>query len=327
MSYPYTINLNSNRVKNSSILLIGSGYMANQYSNALFKMGIHDVTIIGNSKNKVHKICKKFGYTPLYGGFEKNLPNLNSKDLTIVATPIPILVSATKLALISGQKNILIEKPGDLHYKPIISLEKKSRGKKIRLGYNRLFYPSFQKLLELVKKDGGITSCTFSFTEWIHKINFNLYPKSVLSRWGISNSLHVISMAMKLIGMPKKINCYQKNPLSWHKSGSIFTGSGISNIGIPFSYHSDWNSAGRWGIDIMTRKNSYRLMPLEQLYKCKNGSISWEKIVLKNTISNTKEGIVEELFSMLDNKPKFDLVTLQEGSSYIKLAEKIFNYS
>ncbi len=112
MSYPYIINLNSNRVKNSSILLIGSGYMANQYSDALFKMGIHDVTIIGNSKNKVRKICKKFGYTPLYGGFEKNLPNVNSKDLTIVATPIPLLVSATKLALSYGQKNILIEKPG-----------------------------------------------------------------------------------------------------------------------------------------------------------------------------------------------------------------------
>ena len=125
---------------------------------------------------------------------------------------------------------------------------------------------------------------------------------------------------------PKKINCYQNNHLSWHKAGSIFVGSGISNMNIPFSYHSDWNSAGRWGIDIMTRKNSYRLMPLEQISRCKKGSTSWENIDLKKSFPNVKAGIAEEIFSMLDINPKLDLVTLKEGSLYIELAEKIFNY-
>jgi len=326
MSYRYITNLKRDKIKKKSILIIGSGYMAEQYSETLKKIGINDVTIIGNSKNKVEKLGKKFNFTTLSGGFKINLPNLEEKDLVIVTTPIPLLISAAKLALESGQKNILLEKPGGLYSKPLKSLENDCKGQKICLGYNRLFYPSFYKVLELIKNDGGITSCAFSFTEWIHKIDFNAYPKSVLSRWGISNSLHVISMAMRLIGMPKTIKCFQKSPLPWHKAGSIFVGSGISNKNIPFSYSSDWNSAGRWGIDIMTKKNSYRLMPLEQLFRCKNGTTSWENIELKKSFPNSKEGIAEEIFSMLDNSSNLNLVSLKEGYSYIKLAEKIFNY-
>lgn len=326
MSYRYISNLKPKNLQKKSILIIGSGYMAEQYSNALSKIGITDVTILGNQKNKVDKISKKYNFTPIYGGFKKHLPKINVKDLVIIATPIPLLISATKLALKTGQKNILIEKPGDLYFNSLRSLEKESKYKKIRLGYNRLCYPSFYKLSELVKNDGGITSCHFTFTEWIHKINLNAYSKPVLSRWGISNSLHVISMAMKLIGMPKTIHCYQKGHLTWHKSGSIFVGSGISDKNIPFSYHSNWNSSGRWGIEIMTKKNSYRLMPLEQVFKCKKGYTNWESISLKKSFPTVKEGIAEEIFSMLDINPKIDLVTLSEGSSYIKLAEKIFNY-
>ncbi len=326
MSYQYISNLKPNKIKKKSVLIIGSGYMAEQYSETLNKIGITDVTIIGNSKNKVETLGKKYDFDTLSGGFETNLPNIEKKDLVIVATPIELLVSAARFALKFGQKNILLEKPGSLYSEPLKSLENKCKGKKVCLAYNRLFYPSFHKLLELIKNDGGITSCTFSFTEWTHKINLDSYPKSVLSRWGISNSLHVISMAMRLIGMPKTIKCFQKSSLSWHKTGSIFVGSGISNKNIPFSYHSDWNSAGRWGIDIMTRKNSYRLMPLEQLFRCKKGTTSWENIPIKTLIPHSKEGIAEEIFSMLDKESKLNLITLKEGYSYIKLAEKIFNY-
>ncbi|NIP61658.1 MAG: hypothetical protein GWO15_02525 [Nitrosopumilaceae archaeon] len=318
--------MNCNNIKDKSVLIIGSGYMAEHYSKALSKMGIKDVTVIGNTKNKVVKICKRYNFIPLWGGFKKNLSNIKSKDLVIIAMPIPLLVSTARFLSQLDCKKILLEKPGDLYAKSLEKLEKETADKKIRIGYNRLHYPSFYKLSELIKKDGGVTSCQFTFTERIHKINFNAQPKTVLARWGISNSLHVISMAMKLIGMPKKITCIQENYLPWHKTGSVFVGSGISNRNIPFSYHADWNSAGGWGIDIMTRKNAFRLRPLEQLYKCKKGTTSWEKIDLKKSFPDVKEGIAEEIFLMLDDNSKFDLVTLKEGNSYIKLAEKIFNY-
>jgi len=328
MSYEYLTNLHKNQINRKSVLIIGSGFMAEQYSSTLYKLGITNVTIIGHSKNRVSKLCKKYEFTPLEGGFIKNLPEVDVKDLVIVATPTQLLVKATEYAIKSGQKNILIEKPGALYSNELKSLKKNITSQKIRLAYNRLCYPSFHKLIQLSKKEGGITSCNFTFTEWINKIKFHAYPKIVLSRWGISNSLHVISMVMKLIGMPKKINCLQKGTLPWHKSGAIFVGSGISKKNIPFSYHSDWYSSGRWGIEVMTKENSYRLMPLEQLFRCKKGSTAWEPIYLKKSFVTVKEGIAEEIFSMLDVKSKrfVDLVTLKEGSSYITLAEKIFGY-
>lgn len=325
MSYQQITNLKCIQIKNKSILIIGSGYMAEHYASALFKMGLTNVTIIGNTKNNVNKICKQYNFKPLDGGFKNNLPNINPKDLVIVATPIPLLIPATKLALKFGHKSILIEKPGALHSRTLRSL-KNIYGVKIRLGYNRLQYPSFYKLLELIEKDSGITSCHFTFTERIHTINFDSHFKSVLERWGISNSLHVISMAVKLIGIPKKINCYQKGYLSWHKSGSIFVGCGISSKNIPFSYYSDWNSAGGWSIDVMTRKNWFKLQPLEQLQLNKKGSTVWKNVKLKKSFPNVKDGIAEEIFEILSNPQNHNLVTLKEGSSYIKLAEKIFNY-
>lgn len=325
MSYKFITNFKVGEIKKKSILIIGSGYMADQYCNAFTKMGFNDVVIVGNTKNKVNQLCKKYNFSGYSGGFEKNLSDIPQKDLVVIATPIDLLVSAAKTALKFNQKNILLEKPGSLYPKELESLELKHK-KKIHLAYNRLFYPSFHKLLELVNQDGGITSCNFSFTEWIHKINFEFYSKNILSKWGISNSLHVISMAMKLIGMPKSMNCIQRSPLSWHKSGSIFVGSGISCNGIPFSYHSDWNSSGRWGIDVFTKNNLYRLTPLEQLFKCKKGTIDWKQIPLKKSFPKVKDGLSEEIISVLDPKSKIAPISLTEGHSFIKLAEKIFNY-
>ncbi|MFC1869493.1 hypothetical protein ACFL0H_15365 [Thermodesulfobacteriota bacterium] len=83
--------------------------------------------------------------------------------------------------------------------------------------------------------------------------------------WGIANSLHIISMAHDLIGLPKKMQSYQFGKLDWHPSSDRFVGAGVSKENIPFSYHVDWSLAGRWGIEIMTPQNAYRLIPLEQL--------------------------------------------------------------
>ena len=43
-----------------------------------------------------------------------------------------------------------------------------------------------------------------------------------------------------------------KNGLDWHSSSSQFCGSGITDKGALFSYSADWESPGRWGIEIKT---------------------------------------------------------------------------
>lgn len=316
-------------IKNKSVAIIGSGFMANQYSLALSKIGICDVEVIGRSQKTLEQICKRFHFIPINQDYDTGIKSLSEKDLVIITTPIPDLIPATKLALKYGQKNILIEKPGSLYAAQLQNLDKIKKSQKIFVAYNRLFYPNFQKLFQLVKKEGGINSCNFTFTEWVDKIDFKKYHPSVYSRWGIANSLHVISMAFRLIGMPKKITCIHSGSLSWHKTGSVFVGCGVSKKGIPFSYNADWSSSGRWGIEVTTKKNAYRLVPLEQLYRCPKNSTTWVPVKFDKKYPQIKEGISEQILAMLtkNGKNSPNLVSLREASAFNQVAEKIFGYS
>ena len=185
-----------------------------------------------------------------------------------------------------------------------------------------------EKLKTCIIKDGGINSCSFTITEWIEKINFKKYSKHILQRWGIANSIHVLSMVFNLIGFPKEISCYQNGKLSWHNSGSIFVGSGISNQKVPFSYFADWNSSGRWGIEVVTKKNSYKLQPLEELFIYSKNSSDWKKIPLEKHNKKIKEGLIEEIVSMfeLQKKSSLKLLKINDAIKIIKTTEKVFGY-
>ena len=135
-------------------------------------------------------------------------------------------------------------------------------------------------------------------------------------------------MAMKLIGMPKKISTYQAGKLDWHQTGSIFVGSGITEKNIPFSYHADWGGGGRWEVEVMTKKNIYRLIPLEELYICAIGSIKWEPVPLKIAYPDVKSGIAEEIAVMLsdDVEDIIGMISINKAVELNRLAERIFGY-
>lgn len=324
--YEWLINICSLKFENKSVLLIGAGNIAKHYLSALSSMNIDDVTVISNKKPSgfPNESTIKF----LVGGFEKNLSNVEQKDIVIVATPIPLLINAAEYAINYNQNNILIEKPGSLYSKDLLSLEKKIGLQTVRIAYNRLLYPSLHKLKKLIHEDGGVSSCRFTMTEWIDKIDLTKDSVDVYQRWGISNSLHVISMVSELIGIPKEIHAEQHGNLKWHKSGSIFVGSGITEKSIPFSYHADWKSGGRWGIEIFTEKNSYRLMPLEELYMCRKNEINWSSVPIQTAFPHIKPGLAEQIAAMLasDVEIKSELMSLNKAVYLIKTAEKIFGY-
>jgi|TARA_B110000438_G_scaffold303106_1_gene363176 hypothetical protein len=315
-------------LQKKSVLIIGAGVMAEEYAKALSELKIKNVTILGNSIKKTQNLAKKYGYSCLFNGYKKNLSKIDKKDLVIISLPIPLIVDAAELCLKSGQENLLLEKPGSLFIKPLQNLNKKIKTQNVRIGYNRLFYSSLEKLKTCVIKDGGINSCSFTITEWIEKINFKKYSKHVLEKWGVANSIHVLSMVFNLIGFPKEISCYQNGKLSWHNSGSIFVGSGISNQKIPFSYFADWNSSGRWGIEVVTKKNCYKLQPLEELFIYSKNFADWKKIPLKKYNKKIKEGLIEEIVSMFEpqKKSSLKLLKVNDAIKIIKTTEKIFGY-
>ena len=116
-------------------------------------------------KENIDKFCKDFGFKKhLSGGYEKNLQNLDESDLVIVALPIHLLNNATKKLLKNNFTNILIEKPGSLYSSELIQLSKTIKNQNVRIGYNRLLYPSFLKLKSILSAE-EISSCNFDFTD------------------------------------------------------------------------------------------------------------------------------------------------------------------
>lgn len=326
--YEWLVNINKLEFKKKSVLILGSGKIADQYVLALNKMKINDITVISRTGSENKNIRRSSGIKILSGGYEKHLPNLGKKDLVIVALPTEMLIPASEMALKCGQSNILIEKPGSLYSEDLRSFEKMVKSQKVRIAYNRLLYPNFHKLKQLILKDDGISSIKFTFTEWIDEINFSSYTHETLHHWGIQNSLHVISMVIDLIGDLKQMSAYQFGKLEWHPSGSCFVGCGISENDIPFSYHADWKSGDRWGIEILTKKNSYKLVPLENLFVCSKGLTDFKKIEFKTAFPEVKQGISEEIAIMLtENDNTLPFVTLANAAKFNDVAKKIFAYS
>jgi predicted dehydrogenase len=327
---PYEIitKINDLKFEKKSVLLIGAGGMARQYAIALKEMNISDVTIFSRTEENAIKLSTEFNFSYVSGDLLDLLKNMNQKDLVIIATSIESLVPITKLVIQNNQKNILVEKPGSVYFQDLLELHQINNNSRIRIAYNRLTYPNFYKLKNLILNEGGITSCNFNFTEQLGGIDFTRSSDEIYHRWGISNSLHVISMVFELIGFPKEFLFYQSGKLDWHPTGSVFVGSGLSEKNIPFSYHADWGSSGRWGIEIMTNENAYKLVSLEQLFVCPKNSFSWESVSFDIPFPDVKQGISEEIAVMLypELEENIPLISLEKAAQFNQIAEKILGY-
>ena len=195
--------------------------------------------------------------------------------------------------------------------------------------YNRVAYPSFIEARARTCQEGGITSGTYTFTEIIGADWSKRYSAEELARWGIANSLHPIGMAHGLIGLPASWNSYRSGALPWHPLGSVFVGSGVSDRGIPFSYQADWGSKGRWSVEVHSSQASYRLCPLEKLYRKASAMDDWEEVPVATFAPDVKTGVAEQVAAMLcdDVRRLVPLVSLNETADLTRYAEELFGYA
>ena len=105
-----------------------------------------------------------------------DIPNYNFDDLikkikpshVILAVPVDHLTYYTLRLLEFGIKNILIEKPGFIHFKEAdkVIKEIKKNNANVYVGFNRRFYSSVQSLKKIIKrKNEEIHSIVFEFNE------------------------------------------------------------------------------------------------------------------------------------------------------------------
>jgi predicted dehydrogenase len=264
-------------------LLIGTGAMSLEYVKVLKHLGA-EFNVVGRSKSNSENFAEKTGLKVVSGGVKNAFIN-NLIDLpthAIIATGVQDLYSTAKTIIQNNVKNVLIEKPGGLSVDEIDELCNlaKAKSSNVFIAYNRRFYSSVLNAIDIIREDGGVQSFFFDFTEWSHEISALSIENSVKERWILANSSHVIDLAFFLGGFPIKLQSEVVGNLSWHSSGSIFCGSGVSILGAPFCYHANWNSAGRWKIEICTKNIKLIFSPIEKLQIMKKSSISVEEINL-----------------------------------------------
>ena len=313
--------------------VIGYGYMGREFVKALRALRVGHICVCSRSEERLLELKGLDGVTTISGGWQRLTRRPAPNELGIVATPSELLVPVAHHLLSLGVTKILVEKPVSCLPDDIFGLERaaSAQGAEVACAYNRVAYPSFHEVKARTGEEGGITSCSYTVTEFIHQIGPDRFSQYELARWGIANSLHVMSMAHGLIGLPHTWKSFQtgSGSISWHPSGSVFVGAGLSEHGIPFVYHGDWGSTGRWSVEVHTAVASYRLCPLEKAYQRTSPMGEWVELPLTTFAPEVKVGVVEEVAAMLQPaiRQLVPLVSLTEAERLARYGEEVFGYT
>lgn len=286
------------------IWIIGAGEMAIEYAKVL-RFQQKSFKVIGRSELSAKKFKDQTGQEVVCGGLEAFLsknPKLPSK--VIVTVGIEALAETTIRLMEYGVKDILLEKPGVGNPAEINSLVEMAQktSSTVLLAYNRRFYSSVLKAEEIIKQDGGVKSLCFEFTEWSHVIS-GLKKTSVEHNfWFLGNSTHVVDLAFFLSGKPKDLKAFYKGSLNWHPASSTFSGAGITTQDALFSYHANWESPGRWWLDILTSKHRLIFKPMESLRIQEIGSVAEKEVEIDNKLDKEfKPGLFLQTKAYLEN--------------------------
>jgi len=311
----------SNHLKN--ILLVGAGKMGMEYAKVLTALN-QPYHIFTKTEKTALNFKTLVGEEPSFGDLDNFLSDKPVYEKAIVAVSIENMKEVALILITHGVKEILLEKPGALNCNELNEVMSASQHYdcKLYIGYNRRFYESVYKLLTYVTKDNPVLSIHFNFTELGKLIENNKISKEVKKNWVVANSSHVIDLSFFIAGgEPQSIHSYSTGGLAWHPAASIFSGSGVTTNQILFSYHANWNSPGRWGIEVMTDQYKFILQPLEKLYMMRHNSYDVEEVKLLNNLDiEFKPGIFKQVQSFLTDK-----INLVKVSEQIENIRKIYN--
>ena len=314
-----------------SATVVGMGTMGTHVVNALRALGVRRLRLVSRSAARLESYQGVADVETHSGGVEQLVCEPAPDELGVIATPTAMLIAAAEHLVRLGFRHLLIEKPVSLWSRHIERFARflEREGVEAFCAYNRVAYPSFHEVNACVAREGGATSCTYTFTEMIKPDWPQRFPPEELARWGIANSLHVMSLAHGLIGLPATWSGHRSGSLSWHPSGSLFIGFGVSDRAIPFTYHADWGSTGRWSVEVHTRVSSYRLCPLEQVFRRTTATGEWTMLPVNTFAPQVKVGIVEEVAAALNPELRAlqPLVSLSEAAALTRYGEGVFGYA
>lgn len=302
--------------------------MAREYAKVLNALAV-DYDVVGRGPDSCAAFEKATGKKPAAGGLDDFL-NKQSHSLyshAIVATGIDTLNHIALKLINAGVKNSLLEKPGGMNTAEMDSLENAARINQasVYIAYNRRFYASVLKAREIIKADGGLTSFNFEFTEWSHVIEPLKTDALIKQKWFLANSTHVADLAFYFGGLPLEMSAYRAGNLSWHKY-SKFTGAGVCENHVLFSYQANWGSPGRWALELLTSEHRLILKPLEGLQIQATGTVAVNPVELDDVLDKGfKPGLYKQTFAFLGNETS-QLCSIDYQTKAMRWYDKISGY-
>lgn len=315
---------------NLKLWLVGVGVMGREYCKVLKAQNIPHIAV-GRGKETAQKFQQDMGVNALSGGVENAFRLLKTPpEMAIVAVNIDQLAAVTIELIRIGVKRILVEKPAGLSIKEAEQIDKAAceNGTQVYVAYNRRYYASTEKALDLIRLDGGVTSFHFEFTEWSHVLERSNHTPKIKENWFLANSTHVADLAFYLGGFPVKMTSYIEGELKWHKRGAVYAGAGISETGALFSYQANWDAPGRWRVEILTKKHRLYFCPIEQLQVQELGSVKIESVKLDDVLDqNFKPGLFKEVEAFVEGWADGKRITLKEQIEHMLFYGQISNYN
>lgn len=285
------------------VLLLGTGLMGIEYARVLKALDVPFVAV-GRGTASGRTFEESTGIQPITGGLNQYIMHNPVPERAIVATDTDYLTDHSIALMNAGCKTLLVEKPGGLNTMQNNLLLKASREKgcQVSLAYNRRFYASVIRAQDIIQRDGGLTSIAFDFTEWIHEIETLDITDEVRRNWLLRNSSHVIDLAFFFAGFPSDWNSYSSGSIEWHPK-AIFSGAGVTVNDVLFCYHANWESAGRWSLELHTRFQKLILRPLEKLQSQQKQTTGIEFVDIDDSLdSQFKPGIYNQTRAWLEDK-------------------------
>ena len=173
----------------------------------------------------------------------------------------------------------------------------------------------------MIEQDGGVLSFNFEFTEWGHIISQYDFPTNELEGWFMANSTHVVDLAFWLGGDPEMFSSYIEGALDWHPKASRYSGAGRTKKGALFSYKANWDSAGRWSLEVLTKRRKLIFEPLQSLKIHEKDSVKVEEYRLDDSLDKEyKPGLYLQTESFL-RKDDACLISINEHSRKTRIYE------
>ena len=306
---------NVDQKKSIEVVLFGVGKMGQAYTKVLQALKVKFQTV-GRGINEVQKYNAEFGVEAIPGGHAAYLSSMKIKPTHyIVAVNVENLAEVAIDLMKKGAKRILLEKPAGTTIDEIKDVRELANkvGCKIYVAYNRRFYSSLIAAQKIIQDDGGVSSFSFDFTERTDLVHQYVKNDKVKKNWYFANSTHVVDMAYFLCGYPEKWATYVTGTGEWHPEGTIFSGAGITKQGALFSYTSNWNSAGRWALEVRTKNQRLLFCPLEKLQTCKKGQMENEYLEIDDKLDvQFKPGLYLQTFNFLEEIDHKNFVDINE---------------